>query len=90
MLVALMAFDKNGALEVRKANRDAHVAYLKSNNVVQQAGPFLDDAGEMCGSLIILDVPNFEAAHEWATNDPYAIAGLFREVSLIPWNRVIG
>ena len=90
MLVALMAFDKNGALEVRKANRDAHVAYLKSSNVVQQAGPFLDDAGEMCGSLIILDVPNIEAAHEWATNDPYAIAGLFREVSLIPWNRVIG
>jgi uncharacterized protein YciI len=90
MLVALMAFDKNGALEVRKVNRDAHVAYLKSSNVVQQAGPFLDDAGEMHGSLIILDVPNIEAAHEWATNDPYAIAGLFREVSLIPWNRVIG
>ena len=90
MLVALMAFDKNGALEVRKANRDAHVAYLKSSNVVQQAGPFLDDAGEMYGSLIILDVQNFEAAREWATNDPYAIAGLFREVSLIPWNRVIG
>lgn len=90
MLVALMAFDKNGALEVRKANRDAHVAYLKSNNVVKQAGPFLDDAGEMCGSLIILDVANIEIARKWAENDPYAIAGLFREVSLIPWNRVIG
>ncbi|MFT4707811.1 MAG: hypothetical protein ACI9PU_001655 [Ascidiaceihabitans sp.] len=90
MLVALMAYDKDGALEVRKANRDAHVAYLKSNNVVKQAGPFLDDAGEMCGSLIILDVANIEIARKWAENDPYAIAGLFREVSLIPWNRVIG
>lgn len=85
-----MAYDKDGALEVRKANRDAHVAYLKSNNVVKQAGPFLDDAGEMCGSLIILDVANIEIARKWAENDPYAIAGLFREVSLIPWNRVIG
>jgi uncharacterized protein YciI len=90
MLVALMAYDKEGALDVRKANRDAHVAYLKSNDVVQQAGPFLDEAGEMFGSLIVLDVPNIEAAQDWATNDPYAIAGLFREVSLIPWNRVIG
>lgn len=90
MLVALMAYDKDSALEVRKANRDAHVAYLKSNNVVKQAGPFLDDAGEMCGSLIILDVANIEIARKWAENDPYAIAGLFREVSLIPWNRVIG
>jgi uncharacterized protein YciI len=89
MLVALMAYDKDGALEVRKANRDAHVAYLKSNNVVKQAGPFIDDAGEMCGSLIILDVANIETARKWAENDPYAIAGLFREVSLIPWNRVI-
>ena len=25
MLVALMAYDKDGALELRKANRDAHV-----------------------------------------------------------------
>lgn len=90
MLVALMAYDKDSALEVRKANRDAHVAYLKSNNVVKQAGPFLDDAGEMCGSLIILDVANIEIARKWAENDPYVIAGLFREVSLIPWNRVIG
>jgi uncharacterized protein YciI len=90
MLVALIAYDKDGALEVRKANRDAHVAYLKTGNVVQQAGPFLDDAGEMYGSLIILDVANIEAAQKWAANDPYAIAGLFREVSLIPWNRVIG
>ncbi len=56
MLVALMAYDKDGALELRKANRDAHVTYLKSSNIVQQAGPFLNEVGEMCGSLIILDV----------------------------------
>ena len=90
MLVALMAYDKDGALEVRKANRDAHVAYLKSTGVVQQAGPFLDAAGEMCGSLVILDVADMEAAQKWANDDPYAHAGLFRDVTLMPWNRVIG
>ena len=90
MLVALMAYDKDGALELRKANRDAHVTYLKNSNVVQQAGPFLNEVGEMCGSLIILDVTDLAAAQKWAANDPYANAGLFREVTLMPWNKVIG
>ena len=90
MLVALMAYDKDGALELRKANRDAHVTYLKSSDFVQQAGPFLNEVGEMCGSLIILDVTDLAAAQKWAANDPYANAGLFREVTLMPWNKVIG
>lgn len=91
MLVALMAYDKEGALELRLANRDVHVAYLKeSSNLVQQAGPLLNDAGDMCGSLIILDVESFNEAQDWAAGDPYAIAGLFRSVTLIPWKRVIG
>lgn len=91
MLVAFMAYDKDDALELRLANREAHVAYLKENNdIVQQAGPLLNDAGEMCGSLIILEVENLGDAHDWAAGDPYALAGLFRSVTLIPWNRVIG
>ena len=90
MLVALIAYDKEGALELRKANREAHVAYLKSNDVVRQAGPLLDHAEEMCGSLIILEVADFEEAKRWAAADPYAKAGLFRDVTLMPWNRVIG
>jgi uncharacterized protein YciI len=90
MFIALIGKDKPGALEIRKANRDAHVAYLKSTGVVAQAGPLLDDAGEMCGSLVILDVENMAAAEAWAAADPYAQAGLFADVQLIAWNRVIG
>ena len=90
MLIALMAYDKEGALDVRKANRDAHVAYLKASDVVVQAGPFLDENGEMCGSLIVLDVADMAAAQDWAAADPYKKADLFREVTLMPWNRVIG
>ncbi|MCV6825642.1 MULTISPECIES: YciI family protein [Halocynthiibacter] len=89
MYVALIAKDKPGALEVRKANRDAHVAYLKETGVVQ-AGPFLDSNGDMCGSLVILDMESIEDAQKWAENDPYAKAGLFESVDLQLWNRVIG
>ena len=90
MLVALIARDKVGALPVRMENRPAHVEYLKSGTVVQQAGPLLNDAGEMCGSLIILDVADMAEAEAWAAGDPYGQAGLFQSVELIPWNRVIG
>lgn len=90
MLIALMAHDKDGALEVRKANREAHLAYIKDTGAVAQAGPLLNDAGEMCGSLIILDVADMAAAQAWADGDPYAKAGLFASVSLTQWNRVIG
>lgn len=90
MLVALIARDKPGALPVRLENRPAHVDYLKSSTNVQQAGPLLDAAGDMCGSLIVLDVADMDEAEAWAAGDPYGQAGLFESVELIPWNRVIG
>lgn len=90
MLVALIARDKKDALPVRMENRPAHVDYLKASSAVQQAGPLLDDQGNMCGSLIVLDVANMADAEAWAAGDPYGKAGLFETVELIPWNRVIG
>lgn len=90
MKVALIAKDKPGALSIRQENRPDHVAYLKANSIVEQAGPFLDDAGEMCGSLIILNVDTMADAEAFAANDPYGKAGLFKSVELIAWNRVIG
>lgn len=89
MKIALIAKDKPGALEIRKANRDAHVAYLKSTDAVEMAGPFLNENGEMCGSLIILNM-SLEEAQDWAANDPYKQADLFDSVELIAWNKVIG
>ncbi|QUJ76151.1 YciI family protein [Sulfitobacter albidus] len=90
MLVCLMARDKPGALDVRVANRDDHIAYLKSTDHVHLAGPLLDTAGQMCGSMIVLDVPDMARAEAWAEADPYARAGLFEAVSLTEWKKVIG
>lgn len=90
MLFAVICQDKPGHLEVRKANREAHLAYIKETGVVTQAGPFLDEAGDMCGSLLILDVAEAAEAQTWAEGDPYAKAGLFENVTIQAWNRVIG
>ncbi|MDG1181694.1 MAG: YciI family protein [Tateyamaria sp.] len=89
MLYALMAWDKDGALDVRMTNRPDHLAYLESTGVVRQAGPFLDAEGQPCGSLIVLEVDDIDAAKAWAENDPYATAGLFRDVNISAWKRVI-
>lgn len=90
MLIALVARDKPGSLEIRKANRSAHLAYIQKTGVVHMAGPLLDDAGGMSGSLIVLDVDNMDAARNWADSDPYAKAGLFSSVTLDVWNKVVG
>lgn len=90
MRFALMTKDKPGALQTRLENREAHLAYIAETGVVEMAGPVLDTDGEMCGSLIVLEVDDLAAAQAWADNDPYAKAGLFSDVTLRAWKKVIG
>lgn len=90
MLIALIARDKPDHLQTRLDNRAAHLAYIEETGVVAQAGPLLDQNGEMVGSLVILDVEDMAAGEAWAANDPYKKAGLFEAVELITWKKVIG
>ena len=90
MTFALICTDRPGALQIRLDNREAHLAYLKDTGVVAQAGPFLDGDGQMSGTLLILDVATRAEAETWAANDPYAKAGLFSDVRIEAWKKVIG
>lgn len=90
MTFILIAHDKPGALEIRKANREAHLAFLKETNVGTFGGPMLDAEGNMCGSMLILDVADMAAAEAWAANDPYAKAGLFESVEIKGFKQVVG
>jgi uncharacterized protein YciI len=90
MTYLLICRDKPGALETRLANRDAHLAYLKASGIVTLAGPLLDEAGAMTGSLLAIEAPDRAAAEAFAAADPYAKAGLFAAVEILAWKRVIG
>jgi uncharacterized protein len=90
MRVALICQDKPGALQVRVENRSAHLAYINDTGIVDLAGPFLNGDGQMTGSLVVLNVDSMAQAQAWADNDPYAKAGLFAEVTLQEWKRVVG
>jgi hypothetical protein len=43
----------------------------------------------MNGSVVILDVEESAAAEKFAANDPYAKAGLFSQVSIDAWKKVL-
>lgn len=90
MRVALICIDKPGHLHIRQDNRPAHLEHIQTSGVVEMAGPFLNEQGEMVGSLVVLDVPDLQAARHWAAQDPYAKAGLFQSVDIREWKKVIG
>jgi uncharacterized protein YciI len=90
MRVALIAQDNPDSLQIRLDNRDVHLAYIAETGVVEIAGPFLDLDGQMCGSMIIMNVDSIAAAQTWAANDPYEKARLFKHVSIQEWKKVIG
>ena len=89
MRIALICKDKPGALQIRLDTRAAHLDYIAATGVVEMAGPFLED-GQMVGSLVILTVDSRTAAQDWAAGDPYAKAGLFENVTITEWKKVIG
>lgn len=86
MLYVLLCTDKPGSLDLRMTARPDHLAYLGSlGSKMKTAGPFLDDAGNLCGSLVIIAAENLSEAQAIAAKDPYAIAGLFSSVEIKPW-----
>ena len=91
MLFAIHARDKSGALALRTASRDAHIAFLKAaGSRLKLAGPLLDEAGAMCGSLLIYEAETLTDVHAWLGDDPYGKAGLFETVIVSGVNPVLG
>lgn len=89
MRVALICIDKPNMLQTRLDNRAAHLAHIENSGIVEMAGPFLQD-GAMVGSLVVLSVDDMAQAQDWAAHDPYAKAGLFAQVDIREWKKVIG
>ncbi|THD85685.1 YciI family protein [Aliigemmobacter aestuarii] len=90
MRVALICIDKPDSLSIRQENRPAHLEHIRESGIVEMAGPFLSPAGEMTGSLVILNVETLADAEAWAKADPYAKAGLFASVDIREWKKVVG
>jgi len=78
--------DKPDSLPLRMATREAHLAYAKTlGERVKLGGPFLDEAGQMAGSLIIIEADSLDEARALHAEDPYAKAGLFERSDVRPY-----
>ncbi|MGE5505557.1 MAG: YciI family protein [Actinomycetota bacterium] len=83
--------DKPGHSNVRAENRAAHLEYIKGHmDRLVLAGPVLDDAREgMVGSVLVLDFPDRADLDAFLAADPYAKAGLFENVTVLPFKKVL-
>lgn len=82
--------DKPGALQLRLDTRQEHLAYLAEAKGVKVAGPYLNEAGEMVGSLLIVEADDMAGAEAFAAGDPYAKAGLFASSQIRQWRHGVG
>ena len=83
MLFAIVALDKPDSLAVRTTTRPDHVAHLEAHKAhLVEAGPLLDEAGNPCGSALVVELPDRAAAEAFMAADPYSQAGLFESVTV--------
>lgn len=87
---AVIARDKPDSAQLRRDTRTAHLAFLNGlGSAVCTAGPLL--AGETpIGSLLIISGESAQAVGVTMSEDPYAAAGLFASVEILPWVPVVG
>lgn len=98
MLYAIIASDAPGSLQARLAARPAHLERLQQ---LQDAGRLLlagphpavdaNDPGEagFTGSLVVAEFASLEEARAWADADPYVSAGVYSQVVVKPFKRVL-
>ncbi len=90
-LFVLTCIDRKDALEARMGARPAHLQYVDDRlSMVKLAGPFLDEAGGMVGSMFIIEAQDQAAVETFAAEDPYALAGVFAETTVRPFRVVRG
>ncbi len=87
----MMCVDRPGALALRQATREAHLAYVGAHReAVRVAGPMLDDDGRMCGSMFVMEVADIQGVRDFNAQDPYTLAGLFDRVEIFAWRQTVG
>lgn len=98
MLYAIVSEDVGESLSKRQSARPEHLerlTQLKNENRLVLAGPNpaidSEDPGDagFTGSIIIAEFENLDAARAWADADPYVAAGVYREVSVKPFKKVL-
>lgn len=98
MFYAIISTDVENSLEKRMQARPDHLARLeelKNAGRLLVAGPHpaidSENPGEagFTGSLVIAEFESLVAAQQWADEDPYIAAGVYADVIVKPYKKVL-
>lgn len=98
MYYMICATDVENSLESRLSVRPDHLARLnalKDEGRLLIAGPFpaidSEDPGPagFTGSLVVAEFDSLETAKAWAEADPYVAAGVYADVVVKPYKKVL-
>jgi uncharacterized protein YciI len=98
MLYAIISQDKDNSLADRLQARPEHLQRLqalKDAGRLMLAGPHptIDspDPGNagFSGSLVVAEFTSLDEATAWADDDPYIRAGVYKEVTVKPFRKVL-
>ena len=98
MLYAVISQDIEDSTKKRMSARPAHVERLKALKnegrlVLAGPHPAIDspDPGNagFTGSLIVAEFDSLADAQAWADSDPYITAGVYEQVTVKPFNKVL-
>ena len=98
MLYLIVGEDTPNSLDKRLAVRPEHLARLQAlqdEGRLVLAGPFpaVDSpdpgAAGFTGSAIVAEFPRLEDARAWASADPYVAAGVYANVVVRPFKKVL-
>mgnify|MGYP001813858308 CR=1 FL=1 len=98
MLYAIIAQDNEDTLEKRLAARPAHLERLQALQAEGRlllAGPHpaidSEEPGPagFSGSLIVAEFTSQQDAQLWANADPYVAAGVYSQVTIKPFKKVL-
>lgn len=98
MWYAIISQDVENSLEKRMGARPAHLERLNTLTdegrlLIAGPHPAIDsnDPGEagFTGSLVVAEFDSLEAAQAWADADPYVAAGVYANVIVKPFKKVL-
>lgn len=92
MLYAIIYTNKPNVADLRTDNRDIHLDYLKSKGDQLKVGgrTTTPDGEAATGSMLVIEVDSFAEAESFVNNDPFAKAGVFDSVQILPWAYGLG
>ena len=98
MLYAIISQDRDGSLAARLAARPAHLQRLEALRldgrlVLAGPHPAIDSndpgAAGFSGSLVVAEFDSLQEARDWADADPYQAAGVYAQVTVKPFRKVL-